>query len=784
MPNFSNKFIHTHLIWLSILICSIIYLISSLHIVSDITQFMPSNHNDKNVQLLLDELQKGNTAKLLILRVNGVNTQKIASISKELKSKLNKSSLFNLVHNGQQPINANDFITGQYKILYDYRYLLSANSSLSTQDLSFSLNKRLSELRAGVNIFKDSLASDPQNHFFSYLTKILQRGQATKHHGIWFDKQKKSALLLIELSLEKFDLDKQQLAIDKINTLFERIKTNNIDESLSLDITGAASMAVKTRTAIQSTSKWLSSIALILMSFLFWWAYRSFYLFFIALLPIGSAVIMALTVTNIFFQQVHGIIIAFGITLLGVCIDYPVHLFSHHQPASDPHKTVRSIWPTLRLGVITTAIAYLAMLGTGFTGLSQLTVFAITGLFVSLFVTRWVVPFWLKNNLKITIPAYIDYLTSLKIKTKYKGYTAIIISLFCFITISTQFNSIWSKNISDLSPIPEQTKILDQELRSSIGAPDINHVFLLKNKDAELLLQQTEEFTKELYPLLNNNLVERIYSVTDFIPSQKTQLSNQTLLPDKQQIQSNLKGALKSLPFKHDFFSPFIQDINKNKNLELLSLNKIFATPLAQYIKQDLFYRNNEWVSIIRLAGVKNERAFFNWLENNEHIESYYLNLRQASSSLMADYQQTALYRLLLGSFFISLIIFLIRPALRASIILMPVIFAVLLSISIQLMLGTQLSLFHVLALLLIFGIGLDYSLFFDRTCFSSNEQQHRLHGIFISAISTIITFGILGFSDIPVLSALGQTVTLGVLACFVLTLLFNLNSSKINHIT
>jgi predicted exporter len=120
-----------------------------------------------------------------------------------------------------------------------------------------------------------------------------------------------------------------------------------------------------------------------------------------------------------------------------------------------------------------------------------------------------------------------------------------------------------------------------------------------------------------------------------------------------------------------------------------------------------------------------------------------------------------------------------VRPMHRVGIILFPIILAVLLSVSIQVVLGTHLTLFHILALLLIVGIGLDYSLFFDRSCSTSEDYQNRLHGIFVSAASTLITFGILSFSDIPVLSALGQTVTFGVLGCFVLTLVFNINNKE-----
>lgn len=765
-----------HLIWLSLLLLSLVYIFSSLHIVSDVTQFMPDKHNDKDVQLLLNELQQGNTARLLILRLSGEDAKTLARLSGQIKSKLEKNKIFRFVHNGQQSINPKDFLSEKYKTLYQYRYLLSENTSLSTDGLTASLQQRFSELRSGINIFKDTLSSDPQNHFLNYLLKLTERGSNTHHHGVWFDQEKTSALLLIELNLDNFNLDQQQTALENIQHTINQL---SLGKNIKADITGTASMAVATRAAIQSTTKWLSSIALILMFLLFWWSYRSLRLFFIAMLPLVSAIIAALSMTNIIFQQVHGIIIAFGITLLGVCLDYPVHLLSHHTKSQSPQQTILSIWPTLRLGVITTALAYLAMLGTGFSGLSQLSVFAITGLIVSLIVTRWIVPYWLQIDFVKQKHHYLTYLSQLTFTSNNKVFIGSFAAVFCILIITTNYDSIWSQNISDLSPIPESAKKLDKELRHSIGAPDVNHVFLIKDKDPENLLQRTEDLNNKLLALKKNKLVSNIFSISNFIPSQKQQAKYQKHLPDTNTLQDNLQTASSKLTFKQAFFTPFINDIEKSKNLSPLTIKQILNTPLSKHLQQDLFFKDNEWISIIRLTGVNDESSLLNWLDKKPAIKPHYLNLRQATSSLMSEYQQTALYRLLLGAFIISLILLIVRPVFRVGIILLPVVLAVLLSISIQILMGTQLTLFHILALLLIVGIGLDYSLFFDRSWSTTEDYQHRLHGIFISASSTLITFGILGFSDITVLSALGQTVSYGVLGCFVLTLVFNINNRE-----
>ena len=127
MPTTQRTSITAHFIWLSLLALSLIYLFSSLRVVSDVTQFMPDNHQNKNVQLLLDELQQGNTARLLILGIKADNSKDTASLSRQLKIELDKNKLFNLVHNGQHVISSKDFIINlrRHKFLYRIQVISS-----------------------------------------------------------------------------------------------------------------------------------------------------------------------------------------------------------------------------------------------------------------------------------------------------------------------------------------------------------------------------------------------------------------------------------------------------------------------------------------------------------------------------------------------------------------------------------------------------------------------------------------------------------------------------------
>lgn len=85
MLKIQRTFFAVHLIWISLLTLSLVYLASSLNIVSDITQFMPNTYKDKDVKLLIDELQQGNTARLLILRLSGDDAKKTCVFKQTIK---------------------------------------------------------------------------------------------------------------------------------------------------------------------------------------------------------------------------------------------------------------------------------------------------------------------------------------------------------------------------------------------------------------------------------------------------------------------------------------------------------------------------------------------------------------------------------------------------------------------------------------------------------------------------------------------------------------------------
>jgi predicted exporter len=77
---------------------------------------------------------------------------------------------------------------------------------------------------------------------------------------------------------------------------------------------------------------------------------------------------------------------------------------------------------------------------------------------------------------------------------------------------------------------------------------------------------------------------------------------------------------------------------------------------------------------------------------------------------------------------------------------------------------GVRLTILHLVGMLLIVAVGSNYALFFDRqaSVHQAGGESLTLASLVIANASTVIGFGLLSFSQVPVLVALGTTVAPG----------------------
>ena len=732
---------------------------------TDLGLFLPAGSSPVE-RLLLNELNSGPATRLLLLAIEGGSEEQRVSASRELARVLQQSELFSKVENGSFSLD-----TVQQRPLFRYRYLLSPQvdqAAMTTKRLREALQARLDELHSPLpSPFKQLLPNDPTGEYRNLLGQWLPQSRPPMTQGVWSSEDGARTLLLAETRASAFSIDVQQRAVDLIQRSFQALDQG---DRLHLVVSGPGAIGIQSRALIQSETRDLSLLASAGVILLLFLAYRSKRLLLLSMLPLASALLAGVALTSLIFGELHGITLAFGITLLGITIDYPLHLFSHLRQGESANLAVMRIWRTLRLGVLTTCVGYLVLITTDFGGLQQLGVFTVTGLLTAALSSRLILPALLgQSSQKIRLRG-IRHLSWVLQPATGASRLSLALGLLLIISLSFAPGPIWQDDIGALTPTSKGIIQQDRELRGQLRAPEPNQLVIIHGQELETTLPTDEQLSVLLQTLVDQGAIGGFESANRYLPSMQTQQSRQAALPMPAVMQRRLHEALEGQPFRAESFSPFLDDLETSRHLAPLTYSDLAGTPPGIRLKALLREREDSWLLITPLSQVSDGAAVAKLLEQQLPAAEY-LNLRTETSRLVAGFRDQVLERLGWGVAVMLLVLgFGLRSlgsALRA---LLPVALAIGSTMALLYWLGISLTLFHLVSLMLVLGIGLDYSLFFGRHEEDLQERTRTLHALLICAISTSLVFGVLGSSEVPVLQAIGQTVALGVVSSFILT--------------
>jgi predicted exporter len=254
-------------------------------------------------------------------------------------------------------------------------------------------------------------------------------------------------------------------------------------------------------------------------------------------------------------------------------------------------------------------------------------------------------------------------------------------------------------------------------------------------------------------------------SPSRYLPSLAEQQRRQQALPESAALQSTLDRALKGLPFEPTTFAPFVRDIAAAKSAKPLSPTNVAPIPLIGDKLQSLLSERSggQWLALTLLSGVSQPEKLPDLIGSLNDRAIHYLDLQAESVQIIAGYRQESLRWLAGGLLAVVLLLTATLKLRRAFRVILSLGIALLLTAAILSLLDIALTPFHIAALLLVAGIGLDYALFMSHDSASSHDQRQVVKSLLICAATTILAFFFMIFSSAPILQGIGLTVTIGV---------------------
>ena len=626
------------------------------------------------------------------------------------------------------------------------------------------------------------LPRDPTGEMVQLLDQFSSGSHPPLVDGAWASRDGTRALLLMQTRAAGSDTDAQKHAMLAIQQAFDRASkaTSNTVASAKLVMAGPGVFSVTSRDTIKSQVSRLSIISVVLIATLLLLIYRSFTALALGFLPVISGAMAGIAAVSLGFGAVHGITLGFGTALIGEAVDYSIYLFvQSEQSDSSQLNWVKRFWPTIRLGVLTSIFGFASLLFSGFPGLAQLGLYSISGLIVAATVTRFVLPHLLPQQFRIHDVATVGHgLSFLVRRAAMLRWPAAVLLLVASVILVNHRASLWNNNIASLSPVSEADVSLDASLRADMGAPDVRYLVVVSGASRESVLRSSEQVSTLLQTQVDQGELAAFESPSRYLPSLETQRARQASVPPSDILEARFAQAVKGLPLRVQLFTPFLADVAASRSQPLLQAADLEQTSMAMALDALLLQQGSHWTALLPLTAPEgisiNASRIRAALSLSGLHNVMFVDMKAESDRLYSGYLDEAILLSLGGLVaIIGLLLVVFRSPMRMLQIIAPLVAAVITVTAGLAVFGQQLIILHLVGLLLVVAVGSNYALFFDRPDINMPISPRTLASMLFANLTTVAGFGLLAFSNLSILQAMGVTVAPGVILALIYSAIF-----------
>jgi predicted exporter len=498
-----------------------------------------------------------------------------------------------------------------------------------------------------------------------------------------------------------------------------------------------------------NTIGWGSLAAVLLLAWLAFRSLRAIALVATSLL-VGCAV--ALSVTAWVFTQVHLITLVFGASLIGVAEDYGLHYFASRQAQPDlaPRTLMRQLLPGLVLALLTSVMAYAVLGAAAFPGLRQMAVFSSVGLIAAFCTAVCWFPLCDAGALKPNrFSQWVGSSLQRWPRWCWRRSTALACAAVLILLGWGALQVHTNDDIRQLQSSPNELVQSQREVGRLLGVASPAQFYLVRGANMEEVLAREEALTDRLNVDVKSGLLAGYRALSDWVPSSARQerSAQRTAL-----IEAQVLAGVNTVLGESLVRPVFAQ--------QALTLPQWLAHPVSSAAR-DLWLGSiqGELTSVVMLRGISGPQALpalekaaqglagIRWVDHTLEV-----------SNLLARYRW-AMTGLLLAGHLVVLVLLAWRYRSSAWRAWLPSVLASLVTVAILACAGQPFQLFNVLALALLLGIGVDYSIFL----LEHPAQPSAWTAVVLGAASTWLSLGLLGLSSTPALRAFGLTLLIGV---------------------
>jgi predicted exporter len=744
-----------------ILLCALVGIQQTLFqdefpVETNILALLPDNQQDVIAQQAFQQIAENINNRVVFL-LEGTDKDQLVLAAEHFSKQLPQLSLFSNIESQMADVEQQAWAS----LYFPYRAQLLAEQN--KQQLQRNPEARVNHVIQQVynpfsGVSGGELKSDPFLLFRDYLSsRNSSDGHFSLYQNYLLSEDQGHFYIVIQANLAGDAYDSQLQA--KIPAL--QMLEDDVEQMFHMKLlhTGTIFYATYGTESAKSEIGTIGVGSLIGVVLLLLFVYRSTLPLVLALFSISCGLLVAFVVTILVFGKVHIFSLVFGASLIGVSIDYAFHYLTErlvNKDNWDARLALKHIFNAISLGLVTSLIGYLGLLIAPFPGLQQLSLFSVVGLISAYLTVVLCYPALTKKPSKTNVPnlAVLNLWLRLWENSTVRIAVPSVLVVLALVGL-TQIT--FDDDIRQLQAMPSDLKTQEQQIKSITGVGQQQTLLLVKADNEELLLQRLEQLSTQFKQWKAAGDLKNVQLISQFVPSIKRQKANY------QQIASLYQHQGEALAKKLNFSDPISFDATFKPLLIEQYLNSAVSKPLGFLWLGQIAGKT---VSVVVLSDVQNPQLIENLLNNNADLSV--LDKASEISAIFANYRLFISEMLAAAYFAIALLLLWRYGAKLAFKVLTPPFIAGLVALAITVVFAIPITIFNLLALLLVLGIGIDYTLFFAEQK-AHTKSENTLLAITLSAITTVLSFGLLALSETQAIHGFGVTVFTGIVVAWLL---------------
>lgn len=604
------------------------------------------------------------------------------------------------------------------------------------------------------------IAQDPFLLLQSFLTQLpIPLSRLTLDDGLLTAQDGDITWVLVtgQLTGEPFAFDVQDKFIGKLDGDLAKLKQAAPD--LQVKRLGAVFFAADGSKVAMAETSTLGLISIIGSVLLLLLTFRRLAPLWQNLLVIAIGAGVALSVSLMLFEQLHVAVLLFGVSLIGIAVDYGMYYYStlFDPDCRTPEQRLRSVWAGISLGFVTTLIGYAILILAPFPGLRQIAIFSVIGLCGSFVTVALWFPLIDRNP-----PAHhgaamlraAGALWSFWETPRLRLVRPVLIVALCLVTVFGLIRIKADDDVRHLQSLSAELIAQQNDIQRLIGSTGMTQFLLIHTPDDEAALQIEEKLDPLLRQLQGQGALAAYQSPAAYIPSAARQRENRRLVEDaldKPYLAAQLQQLGLPLPARPQAASD-----------DVLTLGQAMAAQAVPFLRHLVL---KPGIHVVTLDGLQNPDALRGTIAGIDGVRL--VDPAGDYTTLLSKYRHRAMWLIVFAILLMMPVLIWRYGWLGAILVKAPSVAAISLALAFIGLAGEGFNFFHAMALILVQSIGVDYAVF----CAESGRSRRAVTmlGVWLSALSTLLSFGVLAFSQVAAVHAFGLTMLVGILFAFVL---------------